>query len=137
MKVAVRAAALVVLISSLPGLAAGLERNKDWSKSPEFQFLATDAEQKEWKKISSDEQADRFIQLFWAKRDPDLKTPVNEFKLAFDRRVKEADDLFSLPRLRGALTERGKAYIVIGKPKELRRSAGSRPQPVPVTGPGG
>jgi GWxTD domain-containing protein len=131
MKTVFRAITLLLFAVSLPGLGAGLERYKDWSKSPEFQFLATEAEQKEWKKITTDEQADKFVQLFWAKRDPDLKTPVNEYKIGFDKRVKEADELFSLPRLRGALTERGKAYIVIGKPKELKRSAGQMPQPTP------
>ena len=134
MKTFVRAAALLVLISSLPGLGAGLERYKDWSKSPEFQFLATDAEQKEWKKVATDEQADKFVQLFWAKRDPDLKTPVNEYKIGFDQRVKEADQLFAMPRQRGALTERGKAYVVIGVPKTLQRFPGSKPQPLAAPG---
>lgn len=137
MKNALRLAALLLLASTLPCLGAGLVRNKDWNKSPEFTFLATDAEGKEWKKIATDEDADRFVQLFWAKRDPDLKTPVNEFKVAFDQRVKEADQLFAMPRLRGALTERGKAYVVIGPPKDLRRAAGMRAQPVPPPGGGG
>ena len=128
-------AALLVLAVSAP--AAGLERYKDWNKSPEFTFLATDAEQKEWKKVATDDEADRFVQLFWARRDPDLKTPVNEFKVGFDQRVKEADQLFSLPRKRGALTERGKAYILVGAPKDLRRSPGTKPQPVPAFSSGG
>jgi GWxTD domain-containing protein len=119
----------VLFLSAGVASAAGLENYKDWNKSPEFQFLATDTEQKEWKKIASDEDAARFVQLFWAKRDPDLKTPANEFKLAFDQRVTEADRLFALPRLRGALTERGKAFVVIGAPKTLQRTAGTKPQP--------
>jgi GWxTD domain-containing protein len=134
MKIAFRAAALLVLMSALPGVCAGLERYKGWNKSPEFQFLATDAEQKEWKKVATDEQADTFVQLFWARRDPDLKTPVNEYKLGFDQRVKEADQQFGLPRLRGALTERGKAYILIGVPKTLQRFAGTLAQPLSAPG---
>jgi GWxTD domain-containing protein len=137
MKTLLRPAAFSLLVFTLPALGAGLERYKNWSASPEFVFLATDAEQKEWKKVTTDEEADRFVQLFWAKRDPDLKTPVNEYKLEFDKRVKKSDELFSLPRLRGALTERGKAYIVVGQPKEIKRSVGTRPQPVPVAGPNG
>ncbi|HTS03097.1 MAG TPA: GWxTD domain-containing protein [Thermoanaerobaculia bacterium] len=110
--------------------AAGLERYKAWDKSPEFRFLATDAEQKAWKKVASDEEAARFIDLFWAKRDPDLKTPVNEYKVVFDERVKDADRLFAMPHLRGALTERGKAFILIGPPKSpISRVNGTKPQP--------
>ena len=129
-----RLTAILLSMSMLPARAAGLERYKDWSKSPEFQFLATDAEQKEWKKVTTDEQADKFVQLFWARRDPDLKTPVNEYKIAFDQRVKEADQLFGMPRLRGALTERGKAYLLIGAPKTLHREAGTKPQPLSAPG---
>ena len=134
MKTSFRAIALLLLVASVPGLGAGLERYKDWTRSPEFVFLSTDAEQKEWKKITTDEQADRFVQLFWARRDPDLKTPVNEYKLGFDQRVKEADQLFAMPRQRGALTERGKAYILLGPPKTLQRSAGTKAQPVSAPG---
>ena len=110
---------------------AGLQNYKDWNKSPEFTFLATDAEQKAWKKITTDEEADRFIQLFWAKRDPDLKTPVNEFKVVFDQRVREADQLFAMPRLRGALTERGKFYLLVGPTRQgkLSRQQGTKVAP--------
>jgi GWxTD domain-containing protein len=119
----------VILVLATSASGAGLERYKDWSKSPEFTFLATDAEQKEWKKLTSDQEADHFIQLFWAKRDPDLKTSVNEFKVVFDQRVKEADGLFSMPRLRGALTERGKLYILLGPPYTLSVLRGTKGQP--------
>ena len=130
MKATIRFASLVLLATALPCFGAGLTLYKDWNKSPEFSGLAVESEQKEWKKIASDEEAERFIQLFWAKRDPDLKTPVNEFKIAFDQRVKEADQLFALPRTRGALTERGKLYVLVGSPKNLLRVTGLKPQPM-------
>src|ERR1035437_6656081 len=129
-----RASLAVLLLLATGASGAGLERYKDWNKSPEFTFLATDAEQKAWKKITSDEDADHFIQLFWAKRDPDLKTPVNEFKVVFDQRVKEADQLFAMARVRGALTERGKLYILLGPPKAVTRQAGTKLQPIAATG---
>ena len=125
--------ALVLLVAT-GARGAGLERYKDWNKSPEFSGLAVDSEQKEWKKIASDEEAEHFIQLFWAKRDPDLKTPVNEFKIAFDQRVKEADQLFALPRTRGALTERGKLYVLVGPPTSLKRVTGIKSQPIAPPG---
>jgi GWxTD domain-containing protein len=124
----------LVLLLATSARGAGLEKYKDWNKSPEFSSLAVDSEKKEWKKIASDEEAERFIQLFWAKRDPDLKTPVNEFKVVFDKRVKEADQLFAMPRIRGALTERGKLYILLGQPKTLSRLAGGKLQPNPSPG---
>jgi GWxTD domain-containing protein len=116
---------LVLLVSAaLPAFAA-LDKHKDWDKSPEYQYLATDAEKKEWKKIASDDEAEKFIALFWARRDPDLKTPQNEFRDRFMTLVKVADDRFALGRKRGALTERGKALILIGPPMEIAAKATS------------
>ncbi|MGZ6988950.1 MAG: GWxTD domain-containing protein, partial [Thermoanaerobaculia bacterium] len=113
---------LLSAVSVLPSLAA-LVKYKDWEKSPESVYLATDDEKKEWKKVDSDEGAEKFIALFWAKRDPDLKTPQNEYRERFDALVKNADDLFPLGRKRGALTERGKALILIGPPKSIAQKA--------------
>lgn len=129
MKLALRRFAVVSV--ALVGLSlaarADLVKHKDWEKSPEFQYLAVDDEKKAWKDVKTDADAEKFIALFWAKRDPDLKTPVNEFKVEFDLRVATADQLFEISgRRRGALTERGKLFILVGPPKTLSRSAGTK-----------
>jgi GWxTD domain-containing protein len=116
--------ALVLLLAATPCLAA-LDKHKDWEKSPASVYLATDDEKKEWKKIASDEEAEKFIALFWARRDPDIKTPRNEYRERFEELVKLADERFALGRKRGALTERGKALLLIGPPKEIRAKATS------------
>lgn len=105
--------------------AAELVKLKDWEKSPEFVYLATDAEKKEWKAIKTDEEGQKFVDLFWAKRDPELKTPVNEYKQRFDALVQKADENFELGKKRGALTDRGKLLILLGPPKSLARSQGT------------
>jgi GWxTD domain-containing protein len=137
MKRSISALALATLLVSAaaPALAA-LDKYKDWEKSPEYQYLATDAEKKDWKKAASDEEAEKFIALFWARRDPDLKTPRNEYKERFDALVKLADDRFAIGKKRGALTERGKALILIGPPKEITAKATSSAD-VPFGGSGG
>jgi GWxTD domain-containing protein len=118
--------AFVLLLAATPCLAA-LDKYKDWAQSPASVYLATDDEKKEWKKIASDEEAEKFVALFWARRDPDLKTPANEFRERFDVLVKKADELFPLGRKRGALTERGKAFILIGPPKSIAQKADASP----------
>ncbi len=118
-------------VTAFPSLAA-LDKYKDWQKSPEYAYLATDDDKKEWKKIASDQDAEKFIALFWARRDPDLKTPQNEFRERFDALVKKADELFPLGNKRGALTERGKALILIGPPKSIARGSGA-PTPLDET----
>lgn len=114
---------LVLLLSAAFPAAAALEKYKEWDKSPEAQYLATDAEKKDWKKIASDEEAEKFVALFWARRDPDIKTPQNEFKDRWDALVKVADEKFALGRKRGALTERGRALLLIGPPKSAAAKA--------------
>ncbi len=127
-------APLALALVAATAVGGGLDRYKDWKKSPEFVHLATEDEQKAWKGIRTDEEAERFVRLFWARRDPDLATAANEFEIEFERRVEQADKLFSLPSERGALTERGKLLIILGPPKELKRIQGTRPQPIPVRG---
>ncbi len=120
-----RLAVLALFVAMASPAVAALDKHKDWDKSPDFQFLATDAEKKDWKKVSTDEDAEKFIALFWAKRDPDLKTPRNEFRERFDALVKAADERFAIGRKRGALTERGKALVLIGPPQEITAKATS------------
>ena len=115
---------LALLVSAAFPVLAALDKYKDWEKSPEFAFLATDAEKKDWKKVASDGEAEKFIALFWARRHPNIeKTPENVFREQFEARVKFADEKFALGRKRGALTERGKALILIGPPKSVTQKA--------------
>ena len=62
-------AILALLVFVAAGTALGdLSKYKDWAKSPEAYFL-TPPEREEWAKIKSDEDAEKFIQLYWAKRE--------------------------------------------------------------------
>jgi GWxTD domain-containing protein len=88
---------------------------KEWPSSPAG-FLLTKAEKKAYEALTTDAQAQAFIDLFWAKRDPDLNTPLNEFKLDFDAKVEAADSMFSSEKLKGSLSDRGRTLIVMGRP---------------------
>ena len=116
--------ALAFLLSAaLPALAA-LDQFKDWDKSPEFTYLATDAERKDWKKVATDADAEKFVALFWARRHPNIETtPRNAFREEFEARVKFADEKFGIGKKRGSLTERGRAFILIGPPKSAAQKA--------------
>jgi len=89
------------------------EKYKEWPKGPAG-FLLTKKEKKEYAKLTSDDQAQAFIDLFWARRDPDLETAVNEFKVEFDRRVEYADAHFGYGKVPGSLSDRGHTLIVMG-----------------------
>ncbi len=120
MKTLCRMMAVATLAATVaaPALAA-LDKYKDWDKGPEFLYFATDDEKAAFRKLNSDDEAVRFIALFWARRDPDLKTQQNEFKDRVEALVKLADERFALRGRRGSLTERGKVLIVLGPPKQI------------------
>jgi GWxTD domain-containing protein len=120
-------AGLLLLGPALTAVAA-LTKYKDWDHSPEYVLLANDAEKKEWAAVKSDEDAEKFVALFWAKRDPDPRTPANEYKQAFDARVQQADQSFTVGKKRGALSERGKLLILVGPPKSVVKRSQGGPQ---------
>jgi len=61
------------------------------------------------------ESRKEFIKDFWAKRDPNQDTEVNEFKLDFESRVDYASKRFREGG-RGWNTDRGRIYIFMGPP---------------------
>lgn len=111
---------LFSVVCSMAVLSAGAElgdQYRNWAEGPEA-FLLTEAERSAWSAVVDDQTAQGFIELFWAKRDPDLTTRENEFRVGFDSRVTAADAEFAEKDRRGALTNRGKTLILLGVPKE-------------------
>jgi len=98
----------------------------DWADGPEG-FLLTKKEKKEWAKISSDADAERFIALFWAKRNPEPNSSFNAFRADFEAKVRFADETFGYGRRRGSVSERGRVLILMGRPdsRQVRSPEGS------------
>ncbi len=94
---------------------AETENVLEWDKSPAG-FLMTKDEEKEWKKISTEAEARAFIELFWAKRNPDPTSAFNPFKADFENKVRYADEQYTWDKQRGALTDRGRVLILMGAP---------------------
>jgi GWxTD domain-containing protein len=106
-------AAVLIAIAALPCLAQTPPR--EFAKTP-AKWLFTPEEQQAWKSVKTDDQAIDFIDLFWARRDPTPGTPRNENRLEFENRMRFADEHFREGSLRGALTERGRALVLLGFP---------------------
>jgi GWxTD domain-containing protein len=116
--------AAIVSLSVASGFAAISPVTADWAKGP-VQFLMTNEELTQWNALQSDADATAFIALFWARRDPTPGTADNEFRQDFQRRVAYADQNFTAGKVRGALSDRGKALIVFGPPTRVMRSGGA------------
>ena len=100
--------------------SAQLAKFKDWPKSPEAYFL-TPAERSEWAQVKSDDEAEKFIATYYARRGGE------KFKAEIARRIAAADEQFKLRRQRGAESSRGRLLIVLGGPTRVTatRSAGT------------
>lgn len=96
---------------------------KDFANGP-AQWLMTRQEKSAWRSVKTDQQAQDLIDLFWARRDPTPGTPRNEFHEQFDQRVQDADVYFPTAKTRGAMTDKGRVYIVLGPPPEYQTTAG-------------
>src|SRR5437867_4892376 len=116
--------AFVVSISTSVIAQVGL-KYANWAEGP-IRHLMTKEELKQWNAIRSSHDAEKFIDLFWAKRDPTPDTHRNEFHEDFDQRVKFADDNFSNGLQPGSLTDRGKALILLGPPYRVSANAGGQ-----------
>jgi len=107
-------AVAVWFVASVAGAQLS-ETFKQWPDGPAG-FLVTDSDRKAYAQLKSDAEAQTFIDLFWAKHDPDPNTVQNEFKLDFEMRVAAADRQFSTDKLKGSLSDRGKVLILMGRP---------------------
>lgn len=90
---------------------------KDWLEK-DVLYIITDEEKKAFKKLQTDEERERFIEEFWRRRDPDPDTDENEFKEEYYERVAYANEHFA-SGIPGWKTDRGRIWIMYGKPDEL------------------
>src|SRR6266404_4940369 len=81
-------------------------------------WIITDQERAAFKQLSNDEERDQFIEAFWQRRDPTPDTEENEYKEDHYARIAYANEHFAAG-IPGWKTDRGRIYIVYGKPDEI------------------
>jgi GWxTD domain-containing protein len=81
-------------------------------------YIITDEERAAFKQLSNDEERDNFIEAFWQRRDPTPDTEENEFKEEHYRRMAYANEHFAAG-IPGWKSDRGRMYIMYGKPDEI------------------
>lgn len=89
---------------------------KNWMEE-DVLYIITDEERKAFKALKTDEERDQFIENFWLRRDPDPDTPENEYKEEYHQRIQYANEKFA-SGVPGWRTDRGRIYIMFGKPDE-------------------
>ena len=93
-------------------------------------YIITDEERKAWKRLSTDDEREQFIEQFWLRRDPTPDTEENEYKEEHYRRIAYANERFA-SGIPGWKTDRGRIYITYGPPDEIEdhSSGGSYDRP--------
>jgi GWxTD domain-containing protein len=102
-----------------------------WLVGP-IALLATPEEIKAYQAITTDEQAQAFVEAFWAKRTGVADQFGNTVRQVFEKRAVEADRAFSESGFRGRRTDRGAVFILYGAPKKTDYEVSPTPGENPV-----
>lgn len=94
-------------------------------------YIATPAERKAFLMLTTNEEREAFIKIFWDNRDPDRDTEENEYREEYYQRIAYANENFA-SGIPGWKTDRGRIYIAWGKPDsvESHASGGAYDRPV-------
>ena len=103
---------------------------KKWL-SEEVPYIITDEERAAFKKFTTDEEREQFVEAFWERRNPSPGSPENEFKEEYYRRIAYANEHYA-SGIPGWRTDRGRIYIMWGPADEIEShpSGGSYERPL-------
>lgn len=116
------AASLLLGLLTVPALA-----QRDAKKFlEEVRPIMLPEEEKQWKALKDKGDRDEFQRIFWARRDPDLETPENEYRAEYEKLKADADKRFVGTGRPGSETDCGRVYILLGPPDEAGSGEGGR-----------
>jgi TonB family protein len=82
-------------------------------------WIITPEERAAFLKLANNEERDGFIENFWLWRNPTPGSPENSFREEHYARIAYANQHFASGSQPGWKTDRGRAYIVYGKPESI------------------
>jgi GWxTD domain-containing protein len=90
---------------------------KKWL-SEDVVYIITDAERKAFLQLQTNEEREQFIEEFWQRRNPDPDSVDNPVKEEHYRRIAYTNEHYA-SGIAGWRTDRGRIYIMYGKPDDL------------------
>ena len=81
-------------------------------------YIITGEERRAFLLLTTDEERENFIDIFWRNRDPNPDTEENEYRDEYYERIAYANEHFS-SGIPGWKTDRGRVYIAWGKPDSI------------------
>jgi len=121
MRNSVLTAIFCLALLPFPGAVnASVKEPDHWQKwLDEVHLIMTNAEMEVFQSLKTEEDRRRFQNFFWKARDSNPETEANEYQVEFYGRIQYAEK-----RLEGANSDRGRIYILLGPPSELKNYSG-------------
>jgi len=83
-------------------------------------WIISAQERSDFLNLATDELRDKFVEAFWAHRNPTQGAPENKYKEKHYQRLAYANQYFAAG-VPGWKTDRGRIYIVYGPPDQIER----------------
>ena len=121
-----RSLILLALAVLSPALAAAQKLDKDDKKwLDDVRPIMLQDEEKTYKSLKDKSDRLEFQKIFWARRDPDLASPENEYQAEYEKVRSEADQRYRVAGAAGSTTDCGRTFILLGKPDEVQQEPGA------------
>jgi len=123
----IRTTTLVILalliVGAGPAVAADLDKeDKQWLD--DVRPIMLPDEEKTFKDLEDKSDREEFRKIFWARRDPDLSTPENEYQPEYEAAREKADTKYRVPGRPGSQTDCGRFFILLGEPDDTELGVG-------------
>jgi GWxTD domain-containing protein len=82
-------------------------------------------EEKTLRELKDKGDREEFKKIFWARRDPDLETPENEYQAEYATAYAEAEKKYTGVGRAGANSDCGRIHLLLGPPDEVKAVDGS------------
>jgi GWxTD domain-containing protein len=126
MSLRLKPALAMAVLALAPAAAQAQKLDKDEKKwLDEVRPIMLPDEEKTFKGLKDKSDRAEFQKIFWARRDPDLDTPDNEFQSEYNSTRLEVDRQFRVGGQVGSTTDCGRVYLLLGKPDEMKQEKAS------------
>lgn len=113
------------LLAGVPARADKLSKqDKQWLD--QVRPIMLPEEEKTFRGIEDKSDRNEFQKIFWARRDPNLDTPANEFRDDYEAQRKTLDERFAMGGRPGSATDCGRVFVLVGEPDETTKGDGAR-----------
>ena len=101
----------------------------------DVRYLIRDSERSDFEKLATDQQRDTFIREFWERRNPNPGSTQNSFKSEHYRRLAYVNQNFAAGGVAGYKSDRGRIYILYGRPDQREQHPGRTDIGIPARAP--